>query len=775
MNGPLDGLRVVDCTRGMAGPRATGMLADYGADVVLVEPPGGDPWRPELSVPYSAYHRGKRSIVLDLESAADREVFFDLLGTADVFVESWRPGVAEGLGIGYEIVHERYPDLVYCSVSGFGPTGPHADLGGYDALVNAVLGTMDDQAGHREGPVFIGLPSASNGAAYLAVIGVLASLYRREKDGWGCKVETSLVDGMLAYVSQAWGYSERNRQRYRVGGTRFLIKTLRCADDEYIGVHTGARGAFERLMALLGLDDRVKPLPEGSEAATPLTDDEEAAIATLPDIFEKEPREVWLDRLLENDICALPVLRPGEVFDQPQTIHNQMVVVVDDPQLGRVEQVAPPMKFSTTPAAVRGCAPRIDEHGQEIRAELQGWQASAPVERREARDQRPLLDGVRVLDLGHWFAGPYASRLLADLGADVVKLEPPQGDPMRGLERPFSTAQAGKRSVAADLHDTVVLSAAQSLIEWADVVHHNLGVGVTDRLGVGYADASAINPAVVYVHASGWGAHGPYAARQSFAPLMGGYVGAHYESCGQFNPPLDSVANEDSGGGMLGAISMLMALLHRERSGVGQFIDSPHFHSALADVAHIVRRASDVTVLGADALDPMQFGTGPLHRLYETADGWVCIVAATDSHIKGLEEALGIDVMGDERLRTAQGRAENPYELEKMLSGAIYGISTEMCLARLGAAGVPSAVPSTDNNLPFMDDPHNLAIGRVGEYVHPRFGLTRESGVLMRYDGACVPDHGRPPELGEHTDEILSFVGFAPQEISDLHRRGVAR
>jgi crotonobetainyl-CoA:carnitine CoA-transferase CaiB-like acyl-CoA transferase len=198
MPGPLEGLTIVDCSRGAAGPRATGILADYGADVVWIEPPGGDPWRRERPAATSVFNRGKRSAVLDVAEDPDLQRLFSLIDGADVFVESWRPGVAGGFGLGWDDLHERNPRLVYCSISGFGTSGPHRDLPDYEALVHALVGTMAEQAGHREGPIFQGLPFASIGAAYLALIGVLGALLRRDEDGRGRRVETSLWDGALA-------------------------------------------------------------------------------------------------------------------------------------------------------------------------------------------------------------------------------------------------------------------------------------------------------------------------------------------------------------------------------------------------------------------------------------------------------------------------------------------------------------------------------------------------------------------------------------------------
>ncbi|WP_264021467.1 CaiB/BaiF CoA transferase family protein [Mycolicibacterium pyrenivorans] len=775
MAGPLVGLRVIDCTSGMAGAKAAGILADYGADVIWVEPPGGDPFRRELEVAYSVFNRSKRSITLNLQDSGERETLFGLLEGADVFIQSWQPGVADRLGVGYEAVHERNPALVYCSISGFGADSEHRDLPGHEALVHALLGTMGDQAGFRDGPIFVGVPSASSGAAYLGLIGILSSLYRRKSDGWGRHVETSLLDGMIAYVSQSWGYSAHNKQRYRTGGTRFYIKTLRCADDEYIGVHTAARGAFDRLMALVGIDDRVLPV-DGSEASTPLSESEAIALAEIPGIFETQPRKVWLERLIDANICAIPVLRPTEVFDEPQAVHNEMVITVSDAALGTVQQIAPPIKHGRTPAVVRGGAPTVGQHTDEILAELRSGTLPKPPAASELGpiDERPLLAGLKVLDIGHWFAGPYASRLMADLGADVIKVEPPIGDPMRGLERPFSSAQAGKRAMGVDFRNPDVGEIRSGLIKWADVVHHNLRPGVAERLGMGYEQVHDLNPDVVYLHATGWGIGGPDVNRQSLAPLMAGYVGADYEAAGLYNPPVDPVANEDSGGGLLGAVGALMALWNRHETGKGQFLDSPHFHSAMEDMCHVVR-TGDGTVLGAGRLDALQMGVGPLHRLYETADGWIVVVAANDTDIAALGRVLGVDILGDGRFATPQLREANAYELEDALFGQFLTRSTSDLLGELTAVGVPAAEPVYENNRRFMDDPENLRLGRVGEFDHPRYGLTRQPAQLIRFQGATVPALRRAPELGEHTDEILAAMGIPADEVASLRDAGAIR
>ena len=228
-----------------------------------------------------------------------------------------------------------------------------------------------------------------------------------------------------------------------------------------------------------------------------------------------------------------------------------------------------------------------------------------------------------MLDLGAYYAGPYSSRLLAGLGADVIKVEPVSGDQMRGIERPFYSAQANKRAMAANLKHPALGRATAGLLQWADVVHHNLRPGAADRLGLDYESVRKANPRIVYLYAPGWGSSGPFAMRQSFAPMMSGYVGVTFEVAGLYNPPLPPAGNEDPGNGLLGAVAILMGLLHRQRTGTGQYVENPQLNATMAHMAHAVQRV-DGEVIGAGRLDPLQMGFGPFERLYEAADGMVC-------------------------------------------------------------------------------------------------------------------------------------------------------
>jgi crotonobetainyl-CoA:carnitine CoA-transferase CaiB-like acyl-CoA transferase len=777
-SGPLTGLRVIDCSWGTAGPRATGMLADYGADVIRVEPPGGDPYRDELAVAYSVFNRGKRSIVLDLRSERDHDVLLQLIGSADVFVQSWRPGVAGRLGLGYDTIRRLSPSVIYCSISGFGADGPLRALPGYESVVHAVVGTMGEQVGHRDGPIFEGLPFASAGTAYLALIGILAALYRQADDGTGHHIETSLLDGALAFLSMVWGDVDGAAARLTTGANRLIARSYLCAGDEYIGVHTGAVGAFGRLMKALGLDDCVSSSEDGLDMGVPLTAAERVILdGEIHDIFASRPRREWEQRLTEADVCAIPLLHPGEVFDAPQAAHNGMAVEVEDPVLGAVQQVAGPLRFSAVGhRAQPSAAPASGQHTAEILAELRQSPPRAAARGSAAQpaagDGRPLLDGLKVLDMGAFYAGPYSSRLLADLGADVIKLEPVAGDPMRGLERVFRSANAGKRSIAANVKDPAAGAVLRCLIEWADVVHHNMRPGAAERLGVGYEQVASVNPGAIYAYAPGWGATGPYAGRQSFAPLLSGYVGAGFEVAGQFNAPLWPVGNEDPGNGLLGTIGMLMALVYRQRHGAGQLVENPQLNAGMALMAHVVRRA-DGTVLGAGRLDPPQTGVSALERLYETADGWLLLAVGKEQEFDALGKALGTDLKSDPRFATHGARRDNDYELAQAISSVLATGSTATWLATLQNAGVAAVEPAAYNNVNFMRDPANAATGRVAARPGPDGRTVRELALLLRVSDTPAVPHRLAPGRGEDTGQLLIWAGYSTEEIAELRSRHV--
>jgi crotonobetainyl-CoA:carnitine CoA-transferase CaiB-like acyl-CoA transferase len=303
----------------------------------------------------------------------------------------------------------------------------------------------------------------------------------------------------------------------------------------------------------------------------------------------------------------------------------------------------------------------------------------------------------------------------------------------------------------------------KGLLQWADVIHHNMRPGAADRLGLDYETVRKVNPRIVYLHSSGWGSTGPFALRQSFAPMQSGYVGVGFEMAGQFNAPMPPrAANEDPGNGLLGAMGMLLALHYRRRSGEGQFVQNPQMHAGMLHMAHVVRRP-DGEVVGAGRLDPLQMGFGPFERLYDAADGMVCLVAYSEP-----DRAAAVAVLGVERTTDDYAQADS-------ISSAVARRPSAEVVADLREAGVAAAVPVGPNIHAFMNDPEQRRIGRVAEVWHPTKGNVRELHVLLRVTDAEQVPHRLAPEPGEHTDEILGRFGCSADEIARLRTDKVVR
>ena len=386
------------------------------------------------------------------------------------------------------------------------------------------------------------------------------------------------------------------------------------------------------------------------------------------------------------------------------------------------------------------------------------------------------LEGVKVLDFGIYFSGPYSPRLLADLGADVIKLESLEGDLLRPTVKPFNAAARGKRSIAVDLKNPDGLAVAHRLARWADVATHNMRPGVAERLRMDYETLRAMNPAIVYAYAPGWGSGGPDADRPGFAPLFAGFCGLQHEAAGDENPPVPPVGNEDNGNGLVGAAAVLMALYHRKRTGEGQYLENPQLNATLLMGLHLMRRP-DGTVVGRRALDKARLGIHPLDRIYPTAAGWLAVSARLDDEFARLCSVPAFASLGsDERYASDELRRDHATELQETIAGFLAADSAPAWAQVFAEAGVPSEVcVTTGAQDRFFEDPHHREVGRVEEYPHDVWGTVADVAVMLRLSEARSRP-GRPaPLVGEHTDEILTMVGYGPEEISKLRLADAVR
>src|ERR1700743_427332 len=284
--GPLTGLTVIDASWGRPGSVGALLLADNGAQVIKVErrtPAASSAGAGSHTLQRLAWERGKKSVELDVAAPADRDVLLALLGKADIFIESFGRGRAEGLGLGYEQLRERFPRLVYGSITAYGRTGPWRDEPGYDCLVAAKLGVNTEQPGAgREGPIFLGHPHIGYGTGFLSAISILAAIRARHITQRGQLVDVSLLDGLRAQTPMNWWYHPDNisyvqtqgGQRMGFGRKRLITAAFECGDGEWIQIHTGGLGGFKRTMEIFGFGDITQTVSEGSEMAVPLNDEE---------------------------------------------------------------------------------------------------------------------------------------------------------------------------------------------------------------------------------------------------------------------------------------------------------------------------------------------------------------------------------------------------------------------------------------------------------------------------------------------------------------------
>ncbi|MCF8588950.1 CaiB/BaiF CoA transferase family protein [Gordonia liuliyuniae] len=772
MAGPLDGLVVVDASWGMPAAVSTMMLADYGARVVKLERPGGTGDVP--SALRKTTDRGKWSVEADLATAEGRAIAEQLLAGADVFVESFGTGRAESLGMGYERLHQKFPELVYCSVTGYGNTGPLTSRPGYEALLNARLGQMSEQVGHRDGPIFMGHPTVSYGTAFITTIGILAALRARKINGAGQKVDTSLLDGMLAISSMNWWWNEKDISYLARSGTqtgfgnkRLITDPFQCADGKWLIPHTGGPGSYRRMMDLLGFGEQTQ-LIDGPEMAVPLNEVElDIARNQVPQAFRTRPRHEWLELFHAADIAALPLLHPEETFSDDQVEFAEVAVEIPDTEHGTLRQIGPVIRFDKSAPAVPQPAPLVGEHnarlGEISRSAV--W-ASAPAAEKIAAP----LQGVKIVDFSSYFATGFGARLLSDLGAEVVKVEPLVGDQMRPLGDLFEGANRGKRSIALDLRTADGQAIAHRLVADADVVMQNYRPGKAEKIGLGYEQLKAVNPDLIYAYLPGFGSAGPKSTLKSFAPLVSGLVGLNFEGAGEGNAPIRRViGNEDLYNGFLGAVTVLLALHHRLNTGEAQYVESPQLHSSLFVISEH-SATLDGAAVPAHQLDSEQMGLSPLYRLYRTSDGWIAIAVFGDAAFCRLADALNLlGLASDARFADAALRRTNADSLAELLTARFAELTSDDAFAILDGNAVPAEIPLDHPAMPeLLWEEWATDSGRVVEHHHEEYGWSREVGMVIHLSDTPGRFKGGSPRLGQHTAEILDELGWSADEAASL-------
>jgi crotonobetainyl-CoA:carnitine CoA-transferase CaiB-like acyl-CoA transferase len=784
MTQALEGIRVLDFTQGMAGPLATMILADYGAEVIRVEPAGGDPlWSHPA---YLLWNRGKKSIELDL--ARDAAQVQTLIAGADVLVESMRPGEADKLGIGYAQAHAFNPALVYFSISAFGQEGPYRNLRAYDGIVNAKSGRMRDQPGwQNDRPIYRAVNDTSYHTAMFTVQGILAALRVVSIAGRGQHVSTSLLNGVTA-PNNPWrrfegeelppiAYPVQRREGDVSTGNPAHLCT-ECKDGRWI-MHSHVQlNLFRAWMGAIGFswifdDDRFRGAPHRFADDADRIALNELIVARMK---EKTSTE-WMAIYVANpDVCGEVMESTQEAIHHPQFIHNGHLVEIEDPRVGRMTQLGAFVHMAQTPAQISEPAPQPGQHTASVLAEAP---RKRPAITPSGNPQRPL-EGVVTLELAAYLAAPFSGALLADLGARVIKVEPLTGDPFRSMPTNENMVRCmqGKQSIALDLKSKEGQEILHKLVARADALMHNFRPDVPPRLGLDYETLRAVNPQLVYLYAGSYGSTGPHAARAAFNPTMGALTGNSVFQSGEGNIPMGDQSPDPISGSAVGT-ALMLGLAARWRSGTGQYMETTMMNSivfcnsddAFDYAGKPPRRTADKAQLGLQAT----------YRLYECSEGWVFLAAQHDDEFAALCRAAGCEkLVSDSRFAAEPLRYENRAALGKELEPVFQQRTALEWEALLTAADVACVVADGAGHKRFLHaDPHTTAIGFMVPAQHPMYADQAPGGRYWRHAPEvtfsatpCQP--GLPMvALGEHTRQILQELGYSDDEMARLKEQGV--
>ncbi|MDP6706434.1 MAG: CoA transferase [Alphaproteobacteria bacterium] len=767
MSTTLDGITVLDLGRGPAAALATMLLGDQGARVVRLVAPSAPGFRDGGFV---VWDRGKECLSFDLEEAAGETAsaakFDDLVAGADIMVEDFAPSSELQRLVEPERLARANPGLVHASITAYGKRGPLKDEPPIEDLVLARMGVLGGMPGFRPAPVHVVHPLPTVGAAVLACLGIAATLLARERTGRGRAIETSLMAGALLYHPKVVGeHLDPHVFQTHPSGSAPFYSVYECADGTWVQLGCVHAGFIAAAAELMGIADLIgEPRFAGGTPGAP--EDEAELRAVLARVIAGRPYPEWAEAFEAADVPFAPARWTEDGLTDPQVIHNGMVVTLADPVLGPVEQMGVPIDFSETPGRIQG--PRMP-----VMNDI-SLSPAAPVASAPSSDapEPPPLAGIRILEITNLIAGPTGGRLLADLGADVIKLEPLSGDLSRPIGRTyFYSLNFNKRSVSVNTGAQAGKAVVQRIAASADALLANLRPGATARMGIG----PAVNPRLIETHITGYGWTGPYAHRPGIDPLAQALMGLEWAQGGPDNAPVfpAQLAPTDYTTGALAAFGTVLAIFARNRRGIVQRVDSNLLNGAIMlSSAWFARYAGRPE---RPLADKGQYGLNPFHRLYRLVDGWIYVAAEDDASRRALCRVAGLDDWELSQAFPDDGRHPNETPLARALAVAFLVRGLEGTRAELSRAGVPSAEAQPGASELFLNDGHALANDMVATGPHPTAGRLSVAWQYVRCGHTRAPQIRPTPLLGAQTDEVLLDLGYTEDEVGALHRDGVIK
>ncbi len=804
MTNSLADLRVVELCEDLGAAYCARQFAAWGADVVVVEPPAGSPVRmfPPIvsdaggkpaSLVWEYVAANKRSLTLDDTDPPSRERLRSLVQSADVFVTDLPGPRLRGLALDHASLASSATNLVTVSITPFGSDGPYAELPASDLVLQALSGMLSLSGTPGRAPLKLAANVLPYACGVGAFVGALAALHERARSGRGQLVEVAGLEAIASLVLflRAQYLGEPFPRRSGVG-----TMLVPCADGLVLCSPRFDRG-WNDLLVALGIEPEMVPEPLRSMAGR--QDD-----GLLLDFLSQHTRE----RSAKDVFESLGVLSvAGSLFQTPpQLLENEHLKArsyfqpLRQPRLGVLTFPGPAARMSETPPEPPAPAPAPAESYEDEWLVPREQHTEAHFARRSGRGTRkarPPLDGVRVLDLTGAWIGPYAAMLLADLGADVIKIEAPTrpdvwrfygpvaaGRPQPTIARPgsshwntshyFNSVNRNKRGLALDLTKARGKEMLLRLVEDADLLLENFTPRVMDNFGLGYEVLSQVNPGLVMVSFSGYGKTGPYRdfkANGATTETISGWVSL-FGYPGE-PPMLMGEMEADPICGLQMAAHALVALAHRERTAKGQSVDGSMFEAATGYVGEEVLLAS----LGREVSHPRGNRDRALapQGVFPCVgrDEWLAITVRNDDDWRAL-----LGVAADARwlqepcFETAALRLGRAGELEEGLARWTKTRDARGLMTALGHAGVPAAVVLKTNEVP--RDPHMVARGWFRPLTHADTGTNLHNGHLWRFSRSPLVWRLPPPRLGEHSEDVLiGDLGLTADEFQALLAAGV--
>lgn len=738
----LEGLRVLDLGHHVAGPLVGQLLADHGADVLRV-------LSPRYPVdPRQASDRGKRLLRLDLRHPDDQARLRELVRGADVLIENSRPDSLRAKGLSPDDLLAVNPQLIVCSLPGFPHDHPLADRPAWEGTVGTEAGLYE--VPDQRDPRYTEIPVASVTAALYGANGILAALLARERDGLGQHVSTSLYEAVFAVQELAAMLAVKPPPAWsslKWAGTPFMGHYT-CSDGRTVYLHLGLSRHLERFLDLVEREHLVEDLRAWRSHLSPATRATPTEPASLREAvwFHRRLRALlatrsarqWEDILgQQGGLCCVMCRTTEEWLAHPQALAVGDVVESVTETYGPLRQPGVVPRLSRTPGAP-GAPP----------VELDAPPAWSPLpERSERPSRRPALDGVRVLDLSRVIAGPAAARTLAELGADVLKIEDPAFDPP--WQGAFRLAwDRGKRSVLLDLSEQEGRDAFWAVVEWfrPDVVLHNFRPGVAERMGLGEDGFRERLPSVVFTAVSAYGVTGPWGRLPGWEQTAQATTGVQLRY-GVDRPELLPVPVTDLATGLTAALGTLLALYHRDRGGEPQRVDATLTATSMVAQGHILHRLEAASTLGSR----------PLHRFYRLRGGWAFLAATPDA---GAELA---------RVRGLRGLDTTP-QPGLFLEDRLRRATLKTWRARIAEAGLQGRVDlrARRDLADALNDPWAAGMGQVVRREHPGIGTVTETRCPLRLSRTPVLDLDDAAPRGLHTAEVLDRAEADEHEAPEL-------